>query len=293
MAQYFYQTSDGEQGPVSSRELVALIATGTLEEHARGREQNTTEWIAADELPGLLRSVEKLRSQVGGTASSADQAVVESTSRTRKRQAPNTENPDSAVEAIPDVQKRSGAIFIVPLLIVALSTLWLFTRPARFPKPSSGDAAGSAVPSAPSPGAELPITEIRAPAVDPPSLNIPLGVAQPVPGLEMETGLSSPTLSDDLKTIVFVKLGVGKDDLFLARRDLADQPFEKPVRLACSTRYTEAFCSLSPNGTQLVFTVQENGPSRLMLATSSDNFSSAKRVLISGVDVRRQHVDNP
>ena len=178
-------------------------------------------------------------------------------------------------------------MLVVPVIVVLGTVVWLFTRPTRFPAPSSDATPDSAA------GAETSLAQMRAPAVSPPTLDIPVQAPTLVPGLEEETGLSCPSLSEDLKTIVFVKLGTSGDDVFAACREGSQMPFEAPVRLACSTGFSEAFCSLSPNGTQLIFTVQGGGSSRLMLATSADRFANATAIAVSGTDPKTEHVDNP
>ncbi len=299
MAQYFYKQTGNEHGPVSLRELATLVADGTLDEQTAVREQSSSKWTAADEIPGLMRSVEKLVDQASAVEKGPGHNTIPEPNSPRpaqrkekRRETVSLDHSEVASQNTPEAGSRiSSILFIIPVVVVAISAIWLFTRPSRFPAPSSGVPLASAEPMS---GAELPLAEVRAPAVDPASINIPVGIAQPVPGLEGETGLSCPALSDDLKTIVFVKAGPKKgDDVFLARRDSPEQPFGAPVRLECSTRFMEAFCSLSPNGSQLVFTTQEDGPSRIMLANSSDNFLTAKRLVVPGTNPRQDHVDNP
>ncbi len=297
MAQYFYKQAGNEHGPVSLRELATLVADGTLDEQTAVREQSLTKWIAADEVPGLMRSVAKLVNQASAVDKDARGKQLTESDRPPQRtgkhkEAVSSNNHQVAGPNTPAGRSRvPSVVYIIPVVVVAISAAWLLTRPSRFPAPTPGFAVASA---GPTPGAELPLADVKAPAADPPSIDIPVGVARPVPGLEQETGASSPALSDDLMTIVFVKPGTTKgDDLFLARRDRVQQPFAVPVRLECSTRFMEAFCSLSPSGTQLVFAVQEAGPSHIMLGNSADNFSTAKRLLVPGTDPRQDHVDNP
>ncbi|MBL8813269.1 MAG: DUF4339 domain-containing protein [Planctomycetaceae bacterium] len=280
MAHYFYELSGSEHGPVSTRQLATLIADGTLAETTRVREQGSSDWIGAEDVPGLLRSASKLRSQPESRESRSDAG------QQRKQKQPSTDGGDAG-----SVNRRTPKfVFLIPMIVMAVTGIWWFTRTPRFPKPSSTEAVRPAPLTA---GTELPLDQIRPPIADPPTLNVTAGKAQLVPGLEAETGVSSPTLTDDLKTIAFIKPGTNKDDIFLSHRENVNEPFSSPVRLECSTRFTEAFCSLSPNGSQLIFTVQQNGPSKLRLATSADNFRSVKPVVIPGVDMRVQHVDNP
>jgi hypothetical protein len=132
---------------------------------------------------------------------------------------------------------------------------------------------------------------MKAPAAKPPSLDIAVGVATPIPGLEAELGVSSPSLNADLTKIVYLKVAGRQDDIFFAQRSSKDTDFQKPVRLKCSTSANEQFCSLSPDGTQLLFTVQGQ-PSKLHIASSADNFATSKPLQFEGIDVAKDNVDN-
>ncbi len=299
MAGYFYQFDGKERGPVSFAELATQIAAGEVTADTLVRSQDSHDWTAAEDIPGLFRAAKKIattltevKSIVAGDAASVQQEAK--AERTRKTKSNGEVQNRQAVAPVQDSPTQASSIstrrtspFTILLSVVILgfglysANKWMSNR-QRFPSPT---ATGSLV------GTELPLEDMRVPAANPPTLDIPVGKPVPVTGLENEFWVSSPTLSHDLNKIVYLKPVNRQDDLYLAERTSKDMAFQKPVRLKCSTAMNEQFCSLSPDGTQLLFTAQEQ-PSRLYLATSADGFATSKPVVLTGIDVSMDNVDN-
>ncbi len=299
MADYIYQVNGKECGPVSFAELATQIAAGVLTADMLVRSQDSNAWMAVEDVPGLVRAARKLVTalphEISNGATDAANVQSEAKSEQRRKIKSNSDvqktpavafAEDRASDASPTPTRRISPFTILLSVVISGFALYsanmLLSNSNRFPTPTS---------TALSPGAELSLEDMRAPAAIPPTLNIPAGEPLPVPGLENEYWVSSPTLSQDLDKIVYLKPVNRQDDLYLAERTSKDMAFQQPVRLKCSTAMNEQFCSLSPDGTQLLFTVQEQ-TSRLYIATSADGFASSKPMVLTGIDVSMDNVDN-
>jgi hypothetical protein len=299
MADYIYQFNGKERGPVSFAELAAQIAAGKVTADSLVRSQDSHDWTAAEDIPGLFRAAKKIATTLPDATLNVatDAANVQpeaKAERTRKTKSNSEVQNRLAIAPAQDPPTNASPVstlrispFTILLSLVILGfglyfgNKWLSNR-QRFPSPPTiGSSAGT----------ELPLQDMRVPAPNPPTLDIPVGKPLPVPGLENEYWVSSPTLSHDLKKIVYLKPVGRQDDLYLAQRASKEIAFQKPVRLKCSTAVNEQFCSLSPDGTQLLFTVQEQ-PTRLYIATSVDDFATSKLVVLTGIDVSMDNVDN-
>jgi len=299
MADYNYQFNGQERGPLSFAQLAEKIAASELTTETLVRSQDSNDWIAAEDVPGLIRAARKIAAALPETkskvatdaanvqpeAKSERSRKIKSNSDVQKRLAvaPAQDPPTSASP----ISTRRISPFIILLTVAIIGfglysvSKWMSKR-RRFPTPSA---------VALSLGMELSLEDMRPPATNPPTLDIPVHKPVPVPGLENEYWVSSPTLSYDLNKIVYLKPVNRQDDLFLAERASKEVAFQKPVKLKCSTAMNEQFCSLSPDGAQLLFTVQEQ-PSRLYIATSADGFATSKPVVLTGIDVSMDNVDN-
>ena len=295
MADYFFQIDGAEYGPVPFPDLVAQVRAGEITSDVLVRQSDSNTWIPAEEIPGLFRQAKKLRKDPGVESASAQQSNVSATKANVKRSRPverstvadNTNDAsEAAVHSDPaSATRKLGPPQIAMIAVVGLmvaGTLWWFTKTERFPQPVMlGLAAGM----------EFPLEDMKAPTVDPPTLDIPVGEAMLVPGLVTETSASSPSLSADMLKIAYLKPTRGQDDLYIAERAAKDLPFQKPVKLKCSTPANEQFCSLSADGTRLLFTIQGEA-SKLHLALSSDGFATSQPIQFEGLDVANDNVDN-
>ncbi len=296
MAQYFYRIDDAELGPVSFAELTAKLGSGEVRSDTPVRSDNSHDWTIVEEIPGLMRAAKKR--QPGSNSVGADDARPQSGSQgdvisdRRKKTKPSESGPKvqshlPSSDELPRAQpsRSLSPSVLVTLAVICLTTVaagWWIMQPNRFPQPSKRVLTA---------GTELPLEDMTAPAPDSPTFDIPAGVPVPVPGLEAELGVSSPGLTANLTKIVYLKVTGRQDDIYLAERSTKDAAFQKPVRLKCSTSANEQFCSLSPNGQQLLFTVQGQ-LSKLHFATSADDFATSKPVQIVGIDAANDNVDN-
>ena len=269
MAEYLIRSNAGETGPVSFRELARLIQQGEVSDDVMVRETGATDWLPAVEVPGLLRAAKR----------TLDAASDGNTSP--------GENPasDTTASALPKPKKSVGilSVGIGGIVLIGLSILvFVMTRTPRFPEPTLPATVQ---------GLEMTLQQMLPALPDLPSLVIPRKTPVLVPGLEDESDVASPSLSDDLLNIVFLKKFHGQHDVFHATRSDKTKPFGKASRLSCSTFSNEAFCSLSPDGSELLYTVQGT-PSRLFLATNASQFAVAERLVIEGFEPSDEHQDN-
>jgi len=295
MADYYLKIAGTEYGPVPFLDLIDQVRAGEITPDVLVRQTDSNAWLPAEEIPGLFRQAKKIRQEVAVESASPLQANAAATKVNPKRKRPAESSTaaddthDSAeamvhsepVSATGKMDAAQIAMITVVGLMVA-GTLWWFTRTERFPQPVMPALAA---------GMEFPLEDMKAPPVDPPTLDVPVGEPMLVPGLELETNTSSPSLSADLLKIAYLKPTRGEDDIYIAERSAKDQPFQKPVKLKCSTPANEQFCSLSADGTQLLFTIQGT-PSKLHLASSSDGFATSIPVQFEGLDLENDNVDN-
>ena len=294
MADYFFQIAGTEYGPDVYADLVAQVRAGEITPDVLVRQTNSDAWLPAEEIPGLFRQAKKLRNEVAAESVSPQQTNVAATKANPKRTRPDersavADNTNNA-EAPVDIEHTSGTRKPSPAQIAMITvvglmfagTLWWFTKTDRFPHPAMPGLAA---------GMEFPVDDMKTSAVDPPTLDIPIGEAILVPGLVTETSASSPSLSADMLKIAYLKPTRGQDDLYIAERSAKDQPFQKPVKLKCSTPANEQFCSLSADGTRLLFTIQGEA-SKLHLALSSDGFATSKPIQFEGIEIANDNVDN-
>lgn len=296
MAQYFYQIDDAEWGPVSFDELTEVICSGEVSCDTPVRLEDSSDWTVAEEIPCLLRAAKKRQSVSGSVAS--DGATTSSGKaadvvRTRHKKSlpvgskPKVESASPSSAKIADVKpsRSLSPAILLTIAVICLTTMaagWWMFQPDRFPQSRNSGLVR---------GTELSLEDMTVPAPSLPSVDIAVGVATLIPGLEAELGVSSPSLNADLTSIVYLKVAGRQDDIFLAQRSSRDADFQKPVRLKCSTSANEQFCSLSPDGTQLLFTVQGQ-PAKLCIASIADNFATHKQLQFEGIDVAKDNVDN-
>ena len=297
MADYIFQSHGKEQGPVSFAELTARVTAGQIAEDTPVRLSDSDQWTAAEDVPGLFRAAKKNRKVVHDgaveeTKSNSSHRPAVTSNASKKKSTPVSSGPregtapNSATEITVEQSRRSlSPAMLLTIAVICLTTIaagWWMLQPDRFPQSRNPGLVR---------GTELSLEDMTVPAPSLPSIDIAVGVATPIPGLEAELGVSSPSLNADLTKIVYLKVAGRQDDIFLAQRSSRDADFQKPVRLKCSTTANEQFCSLSPDGTQLLFTVQGQ-PSKLCIASSADSFATHKQLQFEGIDVAKDNVDN-
>lgn len=102
-----------------------------------------------------------------------------------------------------------------------------------------------------------PLAAVRAPRPVSPSLpGLDINTPVLIPGLEQVDPAYAPTLTPDLREIVFSGAGLRSPDydLYLAKRVAVTGPFLTPVKIdSCSSPQAETFPTLSPDGLELLF----------------------------------------
>jgi hypothetical protein len=136
------------------------------------------------------------------------------------------------------------------------------------------------------------------PPASPTIPGLPPGRPVAVPGLEKVYWLSSPTLSDDLTTLVYlsvVRAGANAD-LYIAQRASINDAFGPPSLIeSCASPDKEAYPALSADGLELIYTVL-GSPSRLMYTRRSDRqsaFGAPRPLKLEGEELTDLNVDGP
>ena len=175
MADYFFQIDGTDYGPVPFSDLVAQVRAGEITVDALVRQSDSMTWLPAEEIPGLFRQAKKSRQELAAQSTSPQQANVSATKANVKRSRPverstvadNTNDAsEAAVHSDPaSATRKLGPPQIAMIAVVGLmvaGTLWWFTKTERFPQPVMlGLAAGM----------EFPLEDMKAPTVDPPTLD--------------------------------------------------------------------------------------------------------------------------
>ncbi len=150
--------------------------------------------------------------------------------------------------------------------------------PPKFPKPLTAPPVVT--------GADLTSPRMAKAPKEPSVPGLEIGVPVRVPGLEKIEKASSPTLSADLKTMVFVAKGErgGDDELYITTRDDIRRPFRKPEALTvCNTSADEQAPSLSRDGNELFF-VRDKLPFVTTRNKTGEPFKDPVRVPVPGVE---------
>ena len=137
-SQWFYKADPDPQcptpirGPVSFQELAQLIADNQLARDSVARREFGSEWQPVDQIVGLRRLIEKIRSRSTTTQSpqpSEDEAV-------HRCESVNFDRPADGERAANHLSQRMkiGVVSVVALLLLA--GWWARPRWERFPKPA-------------------------------------------------------------------------------------------------------------------------------------------------------------
>jgi hypothetical protein len=105
-------------------------------------------------------------------------------------------------------------------------------------------------------GQDSDYAALRLPRPQTPSVpGLEIKEPQLVPGLEEVRPAFGPSLTPDLKMMVYAGTGRGRDyDLFVTRRESVDKPFGPPEKIGnCSSGRYETFPTISPDGLELIF----------------------------------------
>ena len=215
---------------------------------------------------------EKLRGRIG-----AVEAVV----------APNPDDPGRAaptpVETMVLTEDRANSAWRWRALAALISIVsfclgsWSMLAPARFPKHRAGVPAVE--------GSELAAARMPPAPPRPTMAGLPIGVPRRVAGLEQVRDASGPSLSSDLKTIVYSagRRGGADADLFLADREGTEQPFGAPSLIpGCDTEHNDYSPSLAGDGLELAF-LRGDRPHVMIRPSRRSNFESPEPLEVRGL----------
>lgn len=289
-SQWFCRVLGQEMGPLSFQDLVEMIRAGTLTENDPVRRKESSEWTPAREVIGLFR---KAKSEAGEAATPDSKAATKPAQAARE---PAEPQPGSGPISIPRPGRRGwlrmGGAGVLVLVLVAVLTVWAYRsrQSRRFPEPRAGKLI-AVEPDA--------LETLRGPPPEVPSVpGLEERVPKLVPGLEEMEPAFSPTLTADLRTIVFshmVRRGDEGDrndgyDLYLATRSDGSSPFGEPKRIeSTSSRARDAYPTLSPGGRELIFVRSGKFPRFFYTArdSTSSPFGEAAHWTVPGLEATR------
>ncbi len=280
--QWYYQVGNDDRGPVAFLQLAELFNAGTLSAESLVKEEKSPKWRRVEDVEGLIAQARQLRTSANVAPSVNLAGVQHPKSRRRIEDEP-------AQRASTPWGAYLGITAIV--LFLGLEAWWMWPRtPERFPE-SKPVALQFDTPSR---------IQQMAPRSrkDPKRSLAPIGPPVRIAGLEGVLWAKNPTLAPDLLTIVYVTWGGDetRDDLFIAERSIASEPFRPPVKIAsCAGPKREMFPSLSNDGLRLYFS-EDTAPSRLMVATRNERgkpFDPPQQVIIEKMPPDRPQLDNP
>lgn len=271
-------------GPVTFQELVELVRAGGLGEDDLVTRETVEHWVPAREVVGLFRSAGKQPAEEASKPDEPEPKVAPAEvaaargSPPSAKAVPVTEPPKPAPSAAaasaetdepvtaaepsdlsgpapkrfrPGKRGWLAIAGVLAVVVAAFSFNWWssVSESRRFPEPSRGKAP---------PENNTLFADIRARPPEVPSVpGLKERVATLVPGLEEISPASYPSLSADLRIIVFsaqAKPDKINLDLYMATREEVSQPFGPPQKIkSCATGRWEADPALSPDGLDLVF----------------------------------------
>ncbi|MGO8752628.1 MAG: DUF4339 domain-containing protein [Thermoguttaceae bacterium] len=275
---WFVKFSDVESGPIPFHDLAGMVGDGRLTEDDWVRREIGTEWIRARNVLGLFRAAGKQ------PAPCEPPVLVED-------ETPRTPEPAIRVPCDPEPQeprsissRRRSFLVAGAIAFVAVAEFggwWYVSRPRGIkpriirPPRREGTAVERVFPG-PHPPSLLPGLSLRAP--------------QLVPGLEDIEPAFTPTLTADMRTVVFsAKCDPGNDyDLFEATREDVSRPFGRPRLIEwCASPAMDAWPSLASDGLELVFLRKTNPPAlwRATRQTRRDPFDAPQAVILPQAEI--------
>lgn len=282
--QWYYRSSDGEEGPVAFLQLAELLNEGVLNNESLVKEDKTPKWRRVDEVDGLVAQARRLREPPKAPVSSPS---LPSGTRTKSKRRIEDEPPS----APPSTSWWAYVGVVLMAAFIGFEVWWVWPRtPERFPE-SKPVTLQFDTPSRIKQMAPRSRKDPKRPLE-------PQGLPVRVPGLEGILWAKNPTLTPDLLTIVYVTWGgeETRDDLFIAERAISSAPFSPPVKIAnCAGPKREMFPSLSSDGLRLLYS-EDTAPSRLMVATRTERgkpFEAPQQLIIEKLPADMPQIDNP
>lgn len=185
-----------------------------------------------------------------------------------------------------DRRDRTKFVWSVVGLAATAFLLWRwFSGPPKFPAhvgPTPTFTEG-----------ELAAPRLAPAPKTPTASNLNVGVPQKIPGLGDVRGALDPTLSADLKTLVFVVESgpQGGRDLMMSRREAPTRPFPAPAPLASvNSPAAEQSPTLSRDGRELIF-LRDGAPFLADRADPELPFRTPVPLTLPGVDPAKDAVD--
>lgn len=197
---------------------------------------------------------------------------------------------DSDPGWLSSLEPRSRRMLAMALVGIAAAVFLIdrhvASRPTAFPTPVGPPPVNT--------GTELAAPRLAAKPAAPTVVGLTVGGPRPLPGLQGERGVSSPTLSSDLKTIVYVldQGPRGGGDLMASHRAGSHRAFSSPTPLEkLNTSGDERLPSLSRDGLELLFT-RDGRPLAAERPTLDADFGAPVPLDLVGFDPEVEVVDD-
>lgn len=293
MAGQWYVSQSGEdRGPYTLEELTALVQKGELTPDDSLRKEGSNLYIGASRLKGLFPVV---AAQPTDSSDAPPDPRAAADHRQLTAAARSSGDPESWMSRFSTSLLLMGgaAALIVGIgLALWIESAWRMRESRRFPVRADLSRAAPV-----SEMVKARLDMLRPPRPEKPSISgLEIGVPVAIPGLDGVSEGFSPTLSDNMKRIVFAALSTGGYDLFEARRSEITKPFEAPKQItSCTTPEVEAYPSLSQDGLKLLFLRSDSTP-KLMLsqrASLSEEFDAPVEIAVEGLDPVPERIGYP
>jgi len=262
-----------------------MVRAGKLSEDDRVRRDLNQTWFPAREVVGLFHAA-------GVQQAPSPPVAPTCPSKTATALPPKQIAPPQRFRRLRSPVFATIAAVGLVILLVAGYLRWTGGR-TKFPPPQLGSVRVVS---------ETALAALHAERPKEPSIpNLPEGKVQLVPGLERFTTAFSPTLTADLKTIVFAAMrhpGTGYD-LYIATRGDVSQPFDTPSMISsCMSPETDAYPTISPDGLELFFVRSDANPQFFFARRESISSEFGSPVQwpvppVSGVDNSKRRTERP
>jgi hypothetical protein len=250
-SKWYCKVLNEELGPILYSDLVEMVRAGTVGEDDYVKREGTANWERASTVVGLFRAAK--RSAVQQRSMNRTDSQESTPSQVRQAEPVVEPVPQHSVGSSKKFHLPSafiGAAFVLIIIGGVYVTGWLAVRNARYPEPRLGRNEGTSSRTA-------LLETIRAVPPEVPSIQgLQPRVPKRIPGLEIIESAYAPTLTADMKTIIFGRNtnSINGYDLQIANRPNAGDPFGPTHSIeACNSENTDSFPSLSPDGLELLF----------------------------------------
>lgn len=305
MSSWLIQLPSGKSCSVSYQELCDGYQSRKFNDSTPVRQDTLSDWQPLWSVPGISRICPVANLQPDEAQGSRTSQPNETTTSNRRSKAHKTRRGTQsghttrrsattkgsvhqtdrfATEApAPQVRNPLSAITLnrhtmLGLAVIIAGGLAWKSWPETYPDPNTHSST------------QLSIETVLPPTPLSPSVDISEFQAEPLPGLEEETGLEMPSMTPDLLHVVAARWSGRDRGLYLASRSSTYDSFSKPRRLSCCSG-SGAFPALSHDGRELLFTVR-GAPDRLCYATARDSFRSYRQVELREEGLEDMHLDN-